>query len=370
MGDGQLTQEEIDLLLQGADNFSGQSQGAAHGRNAGAENILSPVARDVLLDLIFQSVSPGMPALGGVLGKTVRLGAPFGDLVTRGALEQEFGQQFVIIKQKINGNMPGYLSLILPVADAIKITEVIMGGDGNGGGASGLDSAQRATIKDILNPVLFNTITQVSVRLGTAITPHGQELLVTGAGQSFPFYEEEHFLKIQMSFTVEGLMDSRLNIVLPISVAAAMFKLQTARPGKGGAGGISGESRSATDVEEEEEEVHEIQADIRSVEYPIFSGMGQGPTSPNMDLLMDVQMTLTVELGRTRMSIKEILGLGEGSIIELDKLAGEPVDLLINGKLIAKGEVVVIDENFGVRVTDIVSPVDRLRAGSQGEQSF
>ena len=80
---------------------------------------------------------------------------------------------------------------------------------------------------------------------------------------------------------------------------------------------------------------------------------------------MDVQMSLTVELGRTKMYIKDILGLGEGSIIELDKLAGEPVDLLVNGKLIAKGEVVVIDENFGVRVTDIVSPTDRIKSESK-----
>ena len=86
---------------------------------------------------------------------------------------------------------------------------------------------------------------------------------------------------------------------------------------------------------------------------------------PNLNLLMDVQMTLTVELGRTKMFIKEILGLGEGSIIELDKLAGEPVDLLVNGKLVAKGEVVVIDENFGVRVTDIVSPLERVKIESK-----
>ena len=83
---------------------------------------------------------------------------------------------------------------------------------------------------------------------------------------------------------------------------------------------------------------------------------------PNLELLLDVQMVLTVELGRTKKYVKDILSLGEGSIIELDKLAGEPVDLLINGKLIAKGEVVVIDENFGVRVTDIVGPAERLGA--------
>ena len=80
----------------------------------------------------------------------------------------------------------------------------------------------------------------------------------------------------------------------------------------------------------------------------------------NIGLLMDVTMNMTVELGRATMTIRDILGLGEGSIIELQKLAGEPVDLLVNGKLIAKGEVVVIDENFGVRVTDIINPMDRL----------
>ena len=81
----------------------------------------------------------------------------------------------------------------------------------------------------------------------------------------------------------------------------------------------------------------------------------------NISLLMDVYMEMTVQLGRTKMPIKQILGIGEGTIIELDKLAGEPVDILVNQKLIAKGEVVVIDENFGVRVTEIISTgMDRL----------
>ncbi|WP_300368915.1 flagellar motor switch protein FliN [Brachyspira sp.] len=77
----------------------------------------------------------------------------------------------------------------------------------------------------------------------------------------------------------------------------------------------------------------------------------------NIGLLMDVSINVTVELGRAKLSIREILSLGEGSIIELQKLAGEPIDLLVNGKLIAKGEVVVIDESFGVRITDIVDSV-------------
>ncbi len=86
------------------------------------------------------------------------------------------------------------------------------------------------------------------------------------------------------------------------------------------------------------------------------SPSGQG----SMDLLFDVQLQLSVELGRTSIPVKEILQLGPGSIVELDKLAGEPVDILVNGKLIARGEVVVVDENFGVRVTEVASQAERL----------
>lgn len=82
--------------------------------------------------------------------------------------------------------------------------------------------------------------------------------------------------------------------------------------------------------------------------------------SANINLLMDVNLPVSIELGRTRMTISDILELGSGSIVELDKLAGEPVDILVNNKPLAKGEVVVLDENFGVRITSLVSPRERL----------
>ncbi len=95
---------------------------------------------------------------------------------------------------------------------------------------------------------------------------------------------------------------------------------------------------------------------VQNVQYPPLSGTNMDTEQGNISLLMDVNMEMTVELGRTKKPIREILSMGEGTIIELDKLAGEPVDILVNHKLIANGEVVVIDENFGVRVTKIVSP--------------
>ncbi len=99
---------------------------------------------------------------------------------------------------------------------------------------------------------------------------------------------------------------------------------------------------------------------VQSLQFPnLAAGVGNGEQG-NIGLIMDVFMEMTVELGRTKRSIKDILGMGEGTIIELDKLAGEPVDILVNHKQIAKGEVVVIDENFGVRVTEILSPMERV----------
>ncbi|UER67467.1 flagellar motor switch protein FliN [Borrelia sp. BU AG58] len=99
----------------------------------------------------------------------------------------------------------------------------------------------------------------------------------------------------------------------------------------------------------------EEKPEIKGVKLPdLIDTLPEGVDPSNFGLLMDVSMQVTVELGRTERKIKDILGMSEGTIITLDKLAGEPVDILVNGKVIAKGEVVVIDENFGVRITEII----------------
>ena len=99
---------------------------------------------------------------------------------------------------------------------------------------------------------------------------------------------------------------------------------------------------------------------VQTVQYPNLMGNAAVGEQGNIGLIMDVFMEMTVELGRAKKQIKDILGMGEGTIIELDKLAGEPVDILVNHKPIAKGEVVVIDENFGVRVTEILAQGERV----------
>jgi len=104
--------------------------------------------------------------------------------------------------------------------------------------------------------------------------------------------------------------------------------------------------------------------DDQMVRQADFQQLSMGQTdepAPNIDLLMDVELPVSIELGRTRMNVADILVLGPGSVVELDKLVGEPVDLLVNQKIVARGEVVVVDENFGLRITQLVSPEERVK---------
>jgi flagellar motor switch protein FliN/FliY len=99
---------------------------------------------------------------------------------------------------------------------------------------------------------------------------------------------------------------------------------------------------------------------MTTTQNPEPPGNGGDRSSRRLDLLLDVPLDLTVELGRSRMTIQDLLSLGPGSVIELDKVAGEPLDILVNDRLIARGEAVVVNDKFGIRITDIVSPTERI----------
>ena len=155
---------------------------------------------------------------------------------------------------------------------------------------------------------------------------------------------------------------------------------------EGGGGGeseeVAGDADAVSDVEAEAEKemlamldslpdddskptADDINFDSTSASRAEFQQLQQPVTPPdarNIELLMDVDLPISIELGRTKMSISDILGLGPGSVVELNKLAGEPVDLLVNYKVVARGEVVVVDENFGLRITQLMTPEERLKA--------
>lgn len=145
----------------------------------------------------------------------------------------------------------------------------------------------------------------------------------------------------------------------PLNQGAAAGQPSSLGAAAGGGGGDPVEPRPSTTIGAAPG------VDVHPVRFPpLPEPVGASPTPRGMDLIMDVQMRVTVELGRSSMTVEDVLSLGPGSVVELNKLAGEPVDILVNARLIARGEVVVVDENFGVRVTEIVSP--RRRANAMG----
>lgn len=90
-------------------------------------------------------------------------------------------------------------------------------------------------------------------------------------------------------------------------------------------------------------------------------GKGPAPGDANLEMILDIPVTISMEIGRTKISIRHLLQLNQGSVVELDRLAGEPLDVLVNGTLIAHGEVVVVNEKFGIRLTDVISPAERVK---------
>ena len=159
---------------------------------------------------------------------------------------------------------------------------------------------------------------------------------------AIPEFGAGHILA-QMEFTLNEDDSHRMYKVIPASLLAIL-------------GEDSVDEVPTTDEASSEEYVEMSEADFQPLQDRSKNGNGA-----NLDMLMSLDMPIIIELGRTKLTIKNILELGQGSIIELDKLSGDPVDVFINDRKFAEGEVVVVDENFGVRITEIVSPVEKIK---------
>jgi flagellar motor switch protein FliN/FliY len=113
----------------------------------------------------------------------------------------------------------------------------------------------------------------------------------------------------------------------------------------------------------EQADAERADGDAPAAEFDDLEDTSGGPAADeaNLDVILDIPVTISMEIGRTRISIRNLLQLNQGSVVELDRLAGEPMDVLVNGTLVAHGEVVVVNEKFGIRLTDVISPADRVK---------
>jgi flagellar motor switch protein FliN len=348
MGDGSLSQDEIDALLQGADDISaspGPTSGGDFGGFGGGGNAFSPAQQNSIKDTIASVLTNVVPSLSGYLGgKNLSISNPLIEVKQDSDIRNEFPGKYIQVSIDFNGNLNGKNLIIFNHEDAGSLSALMMGEE-KGVASAELTDAHLSTLQEFTNQFLSSLATQLGNKVGGGIntTPATVTQVNVPDDLQLPMGE---VIKITYDFSIEGIISSKLYHIMDVNLASGITN--------------SGGGGQAQQSQQQFQQAPQTQTGINPVKFPpLGEGMLTG-MSTEMSLLHDVPMTMTVELGRTTKLVKDILGLGEGSIIELDKLAGEPVDLLVNGKLIAKGEVVVIDENFGVRVTDIVSPDERL----------
>ncbi len=359
MSDGSLSQEEIDALLQGVDDMGMDAATPASPASAASSaGGLSPDANKAFLDIINKQLSNAANTLSTIISKKVDISNVVLEVKSADEIRQDLSGEYVQVKIDFTEGLSGKVLYVLKKNDAAIIADLMMGQDGSAPPEEFSDLYSSA-IGEAMSQINGGGLNDISDKLGRSIkvSPPQVELVTDPANLLLD--SSAQFVKITATLNIEGLIsNSYLYEIYPIEVVNEITSASAA-------GAVSYTSapaqQAAQPMAAAPAQQPVPQVNVRPVELPQLNIPNLSPEqAANIQLLMDVPMHLTVELGRTRMLVKEILGLGEGSIIELDKLAGEPVDLLINNKLIAKGEVVVIDENFGVRVTDIVNPVERL----------
>ncbi len=358
MSDGTLSQDEIDALLQGTDEMMTENLGTAPvsgftGGKAPQVEALSESDKSNLGELLREIGIAQATALSTLTGITTTFSSPFIDSGPLENLKKDIKGRVIQAKVGLSGGVTGELVYVIPEKGVLLITNILIGQEDN----TEITDLVKNTFGEVISQTTGALVNILSDKLSKSVTPGlpGIDLLqdasaISPSGGQY-FARLNYVFNLQDKGAAKFYAFLSLSLARSISGAYSMTKASMATQFGGGAG--------------------QVQAGIpiRPVGFePLQVGMASEAMG-NIALLLDVPMRVTVELGRTKMTIKEILGLGEGSIIELDKLAGEPVDILVNDKLIAQGEVVVIDENFAVRVTKIVTPMERIFENS-GESKF
>jgi flagellar motor switch protein FliN/FliY len=369
MSDGSLSQDEIDALLQGSGDMDfGGGGGAAPGGGAS----ISDADVDRFRQIIAGTLESQKSNLSMLVNQQVLLEGPQAELSDESSFSQGLPDQVVEIQLDLTDGVVGGHLYVVPEDVALAIAGPMMGQEG-----VELDDAAVNALQEAFSQVSGPIVTALGEKTGTTVLtgpPAGRQIssdqVRAPAGS---------FVKLTYGLNVDGSkVGDIVELYAPEVVQAvagagqAQQQAPQAQQAGGMQGGFSGMAAAAGGGGGQQAFGQQQGGgqpmmggggqgpSVQSVQFPSFQSQSVQGEQGNISLLMDVYMEMTVELGRTRKLIKEILGMGEGTIIELDKLAGEPVDILVNHKLIAKGEVVVIDENFGVRVTEIVSPMERV----------
>jgi flagellar motor switch protein FliN/FliY len=371
MNESILSQEEIDALLKDSDEPTG---------NESIFSDIDEVEKDAIGEIANISMGTAATTLSSLLNKKVEITTPKVELTNKLKLRSDYPKPYVIVNVSYTNGLEGNNILVINMEDASIIVDLMMGGVGSNL-TTELSEIHLSAIGEAMNQMMGSSATSMSTVLDKRIDISPPTTDVVDLTQEDVGFEsikdDETIIKISFKMVIQGLSDSELIQLIPIEFGKNMVKDLFASL-EANSQMIEEQAEITSEISEDTKEEYpeikhkeelspsqtlvEPKVKVKPVNFSQLQPLTSEQKAPeNLDLILDVPLQISVELGRTNKTIKDILNFSQGSIVELDKLAGEPVDMLVNGKLFAKGEVVVIDENFGVRITDIVSPMDRIK---------
>ncbi|MDN4601123.1 flagellar motor switch phosphatase FliY [Chryseobacterium mucoviscidosis] len=411
-----LSQEEIDALLR-----QSESMNSSEPAEKTVDDFLTELEQDALGEIGNITFGSAATALSTLLGLKVDITTPKVSIISRTQFDEAFPKPHVAVHVNYVDGFEGINSLVIKKRDAQVIADLMLGGEGNPVDEE-LNEIHISAVQEAMNQMMGSSATSMSTIFNrfVNISPPGIDILNMESGEGVSnLPEDETLIQVSFRLLIGDLIDSNLMQLLPVHFAKEMVEMLIGGAQESTASAPVASTPeptpAAAPVAPQQPPVQQ-QMPPQAQQPPVqdYNGYGQAPMGApqgmppqqpysmppqqpygvpqhyggvpnrnvnvqpvqfanlqngafgqvdenNLNLLMDIPLKVTVELGRTQKQIKDILELSQGSIVELDKLAGEPVDILVNNKLIAKGEVVVIDENFGVRVIDIVSQWDRIQ---------
>lgn len=388
MSNGFLSQDEINSLLNGELNNDNEVENN--------EELLSDLEKDLLGEVGNISMGSASTALYQLLNQKVNITTPVVTVTTIKQIKENFDVPNIILDVEYVEGISGRNMLMMKISDAAVIANCMMGGDGKIE-SDELSEIEISAVQEAMNQMIGSAATSMATMFGRRvdISPP-QSTLWESKEQSLSndIEEEEKVVRISFDLEVGDVLKSSIMQILPLNTAKKIVSI------------MMGENQVQASAETFVNEPAPTPASTHTMpsspqptyeapahgqpayEAPVNYAPPMSHTQPmmqpsvevqkanfaplgtehvrkshdNIDLILDVALDISVVLGRTKKSIRDILNLGNGSLIELNRLADEPVEVLVNGKVIAEGEVVVIDENFGVRINNIVSGADRIKS--------
>ena len=388
MSNGFLSQDEINSLLNGELNNDNEVENN--------EELLSDLEKDLLGEVGNISMGSASTALYQLLNQKVNITTPVVTVTTIKQIKENFDVPNIILDVEYVEGISGRNMLMMKTSDAAVIANCMMGGDGIVENPQ-LSELEISAVQEAMNQMIGSAATSMATMFGRRvdISPP-QSMLWDDKEQNLSSNIEEEEKVVRISFTLEvgEILKSNIMQILPLDTAKKIVNMMMGEeeaeietvaaapevtmsapapvtPPPAAQVTTAPAAPVVQNIQEPtyKEPVYEAptpaprpQVEVQKANFTSLGVENARKSHDNIDLILDVSLEVSVVLGRTKKSIKDILSLGNGSLIELDKLADEPVEVLVNGKVIAEGEVVVVDENFGVRINNIVSGTDRIKS--------